>query len=201
MLEPILDICEETFRIALFPNNLSIEFLSAALPEDMVNEAKAKYRSKKRIVEWLSVRYYLRESFGRYDIDYRSNGSPYIIGSNEHIGISHSKSFIAIAISDKEIGIDVEDVDARVLRIKEAFFSEDELRECAKSDNETKALTLMWSAKESIYKLLQTEGLSPKNEIRLYSPETSTISARVGNKDITVHYVFHTGTVITYAML
>ncbi len=43
-----------------------------------------------------------------YDIFYNEYGKPYLKNNELYFNISHSKEYIVIAVSDKEIGVDIE---------------------------------------------------------------------------------------------
>jgi 4'-phosphopantetheinyl transferase len=67
------------------------------------------------------------------------------------ISISHSYSFAAVIIAKHmRVGVDVERIDDRIHRVKHKFCSDAEL---VVAQNDTEKLTIIWSAKEALYKL------------------------------------------------
>lgn len=109
---------------------------------------------------FLSVRHLLAE-FGYTDFDlyYDENGKPHL-KNGKHISITHSFEFSAVAVSDGLIGIDIEKQREKIGVIAHKFveYEFDYLKE---EDSEyVRKLTVIWCAKESLYKLFATPGLS-----------------------------------------
>ncbi len=71
---------------------------------------------------------------------------------------------VAVIISDKIIGIDIEKTGNRVLRVEDKFMS---YREKLQVDQSKKAENLLvyWSAKETLYKMHSTKGLDFKKNL------------------------------------
>ncbi len=111
---------------------------------------------------FLSVRWLLR-AFGYTDQDlfYDEFGKPHL-KDGRHISISHSFNFSAVIISDLIIGIDVEKQRDKISIIAHKFvdYEFDYLDETV--EDYIKKLTVIWCAKESLYKLYCTPGLSFK---------------------------------------
>lgn len=111
---------------------------------------------------FLSVRHLLRE-FGYTDQDlyYDENGKPHL-KDGKHISITHSFIFSAVIVSDSEVGIDIEKQRRKIQRIAKKFVDY-EFNYLKESDPDyIKKLTIIWCAKESLYKLYATSGLSFK---------------------------------------
>ncbi|RLD29054.1 MAG: 4-phosphopantetheinyl transferase [Bacteroidetes bacterium] len=109
---------------------------------------------------FLSVRHILKD-FGYTDVElhYDNNGKPYLNDGN-YISITHSFTFSAIIISKNKVGVDIEKQRNKI-RIIANKFVDYEFNYLEKNDeNYIKKLTLIWCAKESIYKLFETLGLS-----------------------------------------
>ena len=109
---------------------------------------------------FLSVRHLLAE-FGYTDFDlyYDDNGKPHL-KDGKHISITHSFEFSAVAVSYNVIGVDIEKQREKIGVIAHKFvdYEFDYLKD---SDPEyVRKLTVIWCAKESLYKLFATPGLS-----------------------------------------
>ena len=65
--------------------------------------------SESRKKEWLTVRVLLKEMLGEEkEILYTSTGRPYLSDNSYQISISHTKSFVAVALHpEMKIGIDI----------------------------------------------------------------------------------------------
>ena len=109
---------------------------------------------------FLSVRHLLAE-FGYTDFDlyYDENGKPHL-KDGKHISITHSFEFSAVAVSDNVIGVDIEKQREKIGVIAHKFVDY-EFNYLKDSDPEyVRKLTVIWCAKESLYKLFATPGLS-----------------------------------------
>lgn len=91
-------------------------------------------------------------------IKYNEYNKPYLENENIYFNISHSKDLIAIVISDKECGIDIEYIDyekdlskiiKKVLSKKERFIYKFKI-------NKHKYFYKLWTIKEAYYKALGT---------------------------------------------
>ena len=81
-------------------------------------------------------------------------GKAYISNhENIHFNLSHSNKMILCAISDKEVGVDVEYVDAEIdLNIAKHYFFNKEYDSIMKSDNPANEFFKYWVLKESYMK-------------------------------------------------
>lgn len=83
------------------------------------------------------------------------------------ISISHSFDYAAILVSENhEVGIDIERIDPRITRVKHKFLNELELS-FAGEDSQTELQTLIWSAKESVYKVYGLKSLDFKKNMQI----------------------------------
>lgn len=89
-----------------------------------------------------------------YEIIKNKNGKPYLKNSNLFFNISHKKDIIVIAVSDNEVGIDIEYID-KDKEIKKAllnsFFSKNEINYI---DNNIENFFEVFTKKESYIKML-----------------------------------------------
>ena len=112
---------------------------------------------------FLSVRHLLREvGYTDYDLFYTDDGKPHL-KDGKHISITHSFTFAAIAISDSEIGIDIEKNREKIIRIATKFVA-DEYDFMAEEDV-VEFLTVVWGAKESLFKIHPDGGLLFKHHL------------------------------------
>lgn len=97
------------------------------------------------------------------DILYENSGRPYLIDEKKFISISHSKTLVAMGYGNYRIGIDVEEVDYRVLRVRNKFLNDKEKNLFDELD--ITANTIAWAIKESLYKLNKENGIDFKSEL------------------------------------
>ena len=109
---------------------------------------------------FMSVRHLLAaEGYSDEDLFYDENGKPHL-RANKHISITHSFIFSAIIISDSEVGIDIERQRDKILQIAPKFTPIREYRTLANSEALVRKLSIVWCAKEAIYKLYAQSGVS-----------------------------------------
>jgi phosphopantetheinyl transferase len=111
-------------------------------------------------------------------INYNDQGAPLLPGyEGLHISISHTKGYVAIALSENApVGIDVEQIERieekpnvfddkeklpRVEKVRTRFMRNDEFAET------TIGLLLHWSAKETLFKVLGREGVNFIDEMQV----------------------------------
>jgi phosphopantetheinyl transferase len=83
---------------------------------------------------------------------------------NKHISISHSHEFSCICISDEAIGIDMEIVKEKTLKIAPRFLDISHLEQLSQEEKIKKA-TVIWGIKESIFKVKNEIGISFQDHI------------------------------------
>ncbi len=142
--------------------------------DELLEPINLKPESLKRVIGmkssihqcgFLSVRHLLAE-FGYSDRDlfYDENGKPHL-EDGKHISITHSFNYSAIIVSDNKVGIDIEKQRPIITKIASKFvgYEFEYLKE--EQNDYVKELTVIWCAKESLYKLFATQGLSFKQHI------------------------------------
>jgi len=172
-----------------------IEESFESLSEDIVLTERSKkrvdgMRSKLHQRGFLSIRHLLAaEGYTDHDLFYDENGKPHL-HNGKHISISHSFTFSAIIISDIEVGIDVEKKREKILKIAHKFTTIKDYQKLLHRDVIIRKLTIVWCAKESLYKSFNRVGLTFLNHIyvedfSLYYNETV---AEVDFEDKVEHY-------------
>lgn len=146
----------------------------------------SSYKSPKRVQEYLSVRMLLRIALGHEArIDHDQSGKPFLPDEPDvRISISHTKNYAALFVSHhREVGVDIEQMSDRILRVKSKFLCERELSLIDEMDKTQ--LLLCWSAKEALYKLIP--GLRPEYWEQLFltgidfSLRTMTFDTNIGS--------------------
>lgn len=109
-------------------------------------------------LQHLAGRYLLRElfpGFPYHDIEIASTRKPFLPNEQYHFSISHCGHYAAAIVSTQaRVGVDVEVVTPRVRTIKRKFLHPDELRfvNSRAGVKEEELLTILWCAKEAMYK-------------------------------------------------
>lgn len=119
---------------------------------------------------FLAVRMLLQHNdYNDFDLYYDEFGKPHIKPQgcsikDIEISISHSNDFSAIAISDKKVGLDLEQIKEKALKIASRFMDVSHLENLSEEEKIKKA-TVVWGIKESIFKIKNEKGISFPNHI------------------------------------
>lgn len=115
-----------------------------------VSAAKSRLiKAEKKRLEWLAIRALMLENGLDLDLDYEESGKPIL--NEGYLSISHCFPFSAIYYSPvEEIGVDIEKIGDRIFKVSDRFMNEKE--EDAFDKNNNIDLTVIWGAKEAIYK-------------------------------------------------
>ena len=118
-------------------------------------------KSKLHRRAFLSIRHLLAiYGYTDFDLIYDANGKPHLKDC-KFISITHSHNFTGIIISKtEEVGIDIEMQRDKILRIAHKFTPIEEYRTLANTAAIIRKLTIVWGAKESLYKIYSEKGLS-----------------------------------------
>jgi len=143
---------------------------------------------------FMSVRHLLAEmGYVDHDLYYDEKGKPHLKDGNK-ISITHSFTFSAIIVSDIEVGVDIEMKRPKIIKIAHKFTSLEEYSTLANEDAIMRKLTMVWGAKESVYKSFAEKGVSFSQHIyvedfRLDDGET-TVSISYNGKTETYRIWF-----------
>jgi 4'-phosphopantetheinyl transferase EntD len=129
-------------------------------------------------LQHLAGRYLLVQLFADFplqEILIADTKKPYLVDEKYHFSISHFGTFAAAIVSStKRVGVDVEKVSPTVERIRNKFLSSHEsviaFEGIEKSGHRLRQLTLLWSAKESIFKWYSLGCVNFKEHIRWTEP-------------------------------
>lgn len=108
---------------------------------------------------FLAVRMLLQHlGYTDFDLTYDEYGKPHL-SDGKHISISHSHEFSCICISDVLMGIDLEKLKEKTLKIAPRFMDVKHLENLSVAEQIEKA-TVIWGVKESIFKIKNEKGIS-----------------------------------------
>lgn len=117
--------------------------------------AVAKFRSPKRVEEFLSVRALLRIALDHdVRVAHDEKGKPFLPEEpGWRLSISHTKQYASVYLSQhREVGVDIEQMSERIFRVKDKFLNEAE--RALLDERDRVQLLLCWSAKEAVYKVV-----------------------------------------------
>lgn len=172
-------------------------------------EGFSRFSAEKRKQEWLAVRVLLKELLNEEkEIGYHPSGKPYLKDGSLHVSFSHTVGYVAVALHPTmEVGVDIEQYGVRVKRVASRFIREDELSSITSGD-EIYGMLLHWSAKETMFKLMNDEAVDFIDHLHIQPfqmEDSGTMEAleyRSGkNREFHIHYDTHSDYVLTYACL
>lgn len=135
---------------ALF-RSVSLKDVSLARLEQMKSESHQK--------GFLAVRMLLQHlHYSDYDLYYDEFGKPHLT-DDKNISISHSNDFSCIVISNQNIGVDLEILKDKTLKIAPRYMDIKHLENLSESDKLMKA-TVVWGIKECVFKIKNQIGIS-----------------------------------------
>lgn len=160
---------EEGARLALWAITEELEELfSLSQLVDWELHQLLSIKSLARRREKLAVREIIKELFGKgATLMYRENGAPYIKEREDFISISHTKDFaVVLTHPHKRVGVDIESLSRDYSVVEKRVLSQME-REYLQSSTRLTQLAIIWSAKESLYKLISQEGVDFAKELEI----------------------------------
>lgn len=204
-------------RVVVWHVTEEYEELLSMLPDadSVQNEAEQQFSSEFRRVEWTAVRVLLYTVLDRQvHINYNDQGAPLLPDyEGLHISISHTKGFVAIALSESDVvGIDVEQIERldttnqfddkekmpRVEKVRSRFMGNDEYAETIVG------MLLHWSAKETVFKVLGREGVDFHDDLKVQPFDETQYEGDLQLDDLkeddtyTIYYKVFDDFVLTY---
>jgi phosphopantetheinyl transferase len=119
---------------------------------------------------------YLYPDFPYAQIQIADTRKPFLPDERYHFSISHSGDYAAAIVSSTHrVGVDVEETEDRILRIKDKYLSPEEqaLFISEPINPDFRLLTLLWSAKESVFKWYGAGEVDFRKEIVLSTLDSS----------------------------
>lgn len=140
---------------------------------------------------FLSVRQLLKEvGYTDADLVYDEYGKPHLKDGN-FISITHSFTFSGIIISSKKpVGIDIEKQRDKIVKIAHKFTPIEEYKSIANHDALVSKLTIVWGAKESLYKIYGKKKLLFLENIYIedFSFDTNQTTGKILYEGVTDEY-------------
>lgn len=141
---------------------------------------------------FLAVRMILQHlEYTDFDLLYDEFGKPHLKPQgcsikDLELSISHSHDFSAIVISEQKVGLDLEQLKDKTLKIAPRFMDISHLENLSTEDKIKKA-TVIWGIKESIFKLKNEVGISFSDHISetafTFEDKITTSTLKFNNKE------------------
>ncbi len=160
-----------------------------------------KIKSEQRKKEWLAVRILLKIATNRqnkFQVFYNDSKKPSLEGY--YISISHSVDYVCVMVSkDKICGIDVQQITDKTLKLSHKFLSDSEIKKFG--NNDVKIATLLWSLKETAFKIYSIGNLPFIEGINIVEINENSAEILLKNYiNIKANYRFINDYCLTYAI-
>jgi 4'-phosphopantetheinyl transferase EntD len=170
----------DSVELYLFNTNEELSLRSEKPLREWFSEADFEswkdIKSEKRKLEFVGVRYMLFR-LGFKGMLYYEGKIPKL-KSGAFISISHSGSWVIVAVCrDFPVGVDIELIQEKISRIYDKFVHAEE--RCFFDSKSLENSTLLWSFKETVYKLMQIEGLSFSQQICIKTTGNQNFKAEI----------------------
>ncbi len=140
-----------------------------SLPESFHNYKSASHRK-----QFLSTQILLQAEGVLGEIYKDENGKPLL--NNGFVSISHDSNYVAVMLSKKKCGIDLQSLSPKVLRISHKFYDQ---CDTPQEGDEVSFQTLIWSLKEALYKINGDPMVYFKEYLRINSINKNTADCSV----------------------
>ena len=129
-----------------------IEFIKETYPVRYEKASKfISGQDYKRCILSYIVLIELIGNFSEKDVSYNEFGKPFI-KNKPYFNISHSGEYVAVAIDDNPIGVDIQIMEEKHLKLTKIFTKEEQ--EYIDKEDTLNRFHLMWSIKEAALKLI-----------------------------------------------
>jgi hypothetical protein len=124
------------------------------------------FTTEKRKKEYVGVISLKNHFFKNDEINYDEFGAPFLLNQKDRfISISHSHIYIGMIIANFKIGLDIELISDKVIRVTSKFINKKE--EMCFDTHSAEEMIRIWTMKEVLYKIASFPGLDIKKHIQI----------------------------------
>ncbi len=186
----------EEMRLAFWlisePESFFLERTGFVDPENL-----KLYKHPQVRLQWLASRLLLFQLLGEdlyKTLKKDDKGKPFSVGNSIEISISHSGNLVAVAVSLKNIGIDIQEFTPKLVKIAAKFVKAPLLSLIEKNEFFSEAVHVHWGVKEALFKAYGSGNLDYKENLFLewnshYNIEGEAFIAYV-NKSVAETYAY-----------
>ena len=137
------------------------------LPKDELKIKNVKLQQIR--LQKLACRAALAKLLGNNEIEitYSETGQPLL--KDHHISFSHTKNTVAVALANIPVGIDIEELNPRILKLYARFMNSQEIADC--DVHSLQNLYYYWCAKEAMYKWFAEKKIDFIEDLVVYKNE------------------------------
>ncbi|MGE3823491.1 MAG: 4'-phosphopantetheinyl transferase superfamily protein [Bacteroidia bacterium] len=143
----------DTIAVCSFDETIENEFskLKKTISPEELNDIR-NFKNENFRRQKMAGRVLLNNILGEEGkIEYNQHGKPLLKSHPFDISFSHAKDKVAVMLSKKTAGIDIQDITPRIRKIVHKYMNQPELNSLKEETYDTQA-TLYWCAKEALYK-------------------------------------------------
>ena len=170
-------------RILIWQITETIDILLSKIQLD--NSSQQIFDLKKKEIhkkQFFAIRNILElMSSEKYLVSYSEIGKPYL-NSKKNISVTHSGSYAALIVSDKQVGIDLQEFGEKIKKIEKKFL---DVELDYPIDLSISNLLVYWNIKESIFKSLENKPMDFRKNIIVLplEKENNKVKSWYINKD------------------
>lgn len=122
---------------------------------------KIKQNADNMLIGEILAKVAIKKTFGidiaKQEFTYTEYGKPYLSDyPNVHFNISHSGEYVACAVSDKPVGIDIQEIGEYNFDVAKRVCNSKELKQIENSEDKASEFTKLWAQKEAVLKMVGT---------------------------------------------
>ena len=140
--------------------------------DDEINTLIQNFKSEFKKKQFLASRFLLKMEFGDWKTLQNLYGKPQPINNSTEISITHDRGMVGIIKSLNPCGIDIQEITPKVIRVKSKFINENDIYFFSKKE---KDLTVLWCAKEALYKINGNPNIFFKEHMIIEESEVENI--------------------------
>jgi len=146
-----------------------------------------------------SSRLLLADMLGfRPEMEKDAHGRPMLVNSPLQVSISHTDGYAAAMLGSGPVSVDVQAISPRILKLRERYLKDEEQRMAPDMDT----ATLLWAAKETVYKFRATEKHDFRAPITIHHIGEDVMAASLHVRGEVIHirlgYRWLTGAVLVW---
>ena len=175
--------------------------------QEDIKQFAAFANAHQRGMHWLASRVLLRRMLNTdkfIDLGRDEDGKPVLNNFPQKLSISHSGDRVAVMLSNRECGADIELMKPNVEIVAKKFISEEEWN-CLGVDMRQEQIYIFWCAKEALYKMYGKRKIDFRKNLYLFPFEwqpQGIIHARIEKgsfqRELPVHFEQEDNYMLTY---
>lgn len=157
-MNPVVYIIRNGKPVDIATFRYLMQFVSEEKKERILRQ-RIKQNADNMLVGAVLAKYMLlkffRISFSAQHISYGHYGKPYLRDyTNAQFNISHSGKFVACAVSDHPIGVDIQEIVPYHRDVAKCVFDQEKLSQIESSPDPSIEFTKLWTQKEAYLKMV-----------------------------------------------